>query len=72
MASINAADILGMSSTIGSLEVGKKADIVFLDTTARNLTFSQDLLSSVVHRARPDNVACVMIEGEIAYGSFPN
>jgi cytosine/adenosine deaminase-related metal-dependent hydrolase len=72
MATASAADILGLGSTIGTLAVGKKADIVFLDLTAPNLNFSRDLVSSVVHRARPDNVACVMIDGEIVHGSIEN
>jgi cytosine/adenosine deaminase-related metal-dependent hydrolase len=72
MGTASAADILGLGSTIGTLDVGKKADIVFLDLTAPNLNFSRDLVSSVVHRARPDNVACVMIDGEIVHGSIEN
>jgi cytosine/adenosine deaminase-related metal-dependent hydrolase len=70
MATSNAADILGLGSIIGTLEVGKKADIIFLDMTAPNLCFSRDLVSSIVHRARPDNIVCVMIQGEIAHGSL--
>ena len=72
MATATAADILGLGSTIGTLAVGKKADIVFLDLTTPNLNFSRDHVSSVVHRARPDNVACVMIDGEIVHGSIEN
>ena len=72
MATINAAEILGLSSTIGTLDVGKMADIIFLDLTAPNLNFSRDLVSTVVHRTRPDNIACVMINGEIVYGSIEN
>jgi cytosine/adenosine deaminase-related metal-dependent hydrolase len=72
MATINGADILGLSSSIGTLDVGKKADIIFLDLTAPNLSFSRDMVSSVVQRARPDNIACVMINGEIVNGSIDN
>ena len=70
MVTANAADILGLGLSVGTLDVGKNADIVFLDVTAPNLKFSRDLVSSVVHRARPDNVACVMIDGEIVHGSI--
>jgi len=70
MATTYAADILGLGSSIGSLEVGKQADIVFLDMNAANLSFSRDIVSSIVHRARPDNIECVMIQGEIVHGSI--
>ena len=72
MATSQAADILGLGSTIGTLEVGKKADILFLDLAAPNLCFSRDVVSSIVHRARPNNIVCVMIEGEIVHGSLEN
>ena len=70
MATSDAADVIGLGSTIGTIEVGKKADIVFLDMNAPNLLHSQDFVSSVVHRARPDNISCVMINGEIVHGSI--
>jgi cytosine/adenosine deaminase-related metal-dependent hydrolase len=72
MATANAADILGLGSAIGTLDVGKRADIAFLNLTSPNLSFSRDLVSSVVHRARPDDVTCVMVDGEIVHGSFEN
>jgi len=70
MATVDAADVIGLGSKIGSIEVGKKADIVLLDMTAPNLIHSQDFVSSVVHRARPDNIACVIVNGEIVHGSI--
>ena len=70
MATADAADIIGLGSTIGTIEVGKRADIVFLNMTAPNLIYSEDYISSVIHRARPDNITCVMINGEIVHGSI--
>jgi len=70
MATVNPAEILGLSSKLGTLDVGKKADIIFIDLSAPNLNFSRDLVSSLVHRARPDNITCVMINGEIVHGSI--
>jgi len=72
MATANPAEILGISSWVGTLERGKKADIIFIDKSASNLEFSRDLVSSIVHRARPDNIKCVMIDGEIVHGSIEN
>ena len=71
MATINAAKALGLGSKIGSIEEGKWADIIFLDLKAANLSSSKDIISSVVHRARAENVECVMIDGEIVHGSIP-
>ncbi|MDG6995030.1 MAG: amidohydrolase family protein [Nitrososphaerota archaeon] len=71
MATINASNALGVGSKIGSLEEGKLADIVFLDLKAANFSCSKDIVSSVVHRARSENVKCVMIGGEIVHGSIP-
>ncbi len=71
MATVNAAHALGLASKIGSIEEGKRADLIFLDLNALNLRSSRDLVASVVHRARPDNVKCVMVDGEILHGSIP-
>ncbi|HUO41619.1 MAG TPA: amidohydrolase family protein [Methylomirabilota bacterium] len=70
MATVNPAQILGLSSILGTLDAGKKADIIFIDKSAPNLNFSRDLVTSVVHRARPDNIKCIMIDGEIVHGSI--
>jgi cytosine/adenosine deaminase-related metal-dependent hydrolase len=69
MVTQNAAEALELSKT-GCLEIGKEADIVFLNLNHPNLRFSHDLVASVVHRARRDNVTCVMAEGEIVHGSL--
>ncbi len=69
MATQNAAGALEFHNT-GCLEIGKRADIVFLNLNHSNLGFSHDLVASVVHRARRDNVTCVMAEGEILHGSL--
>jgi cytosine/adenosine deaminase-related metal-dependent hydrolase len=69
MATQNGAETLDFPKT-GSLEIGKKADIVFLNLNHPDLRFSHDLVASVVHRAQRDNIACVMVEGEILHGSL--
>jgi cytosine/adenosine deaminase-related metal-dependent hydrolase len=72
MATINAARALGLGSELGSISRGKKADIVFLDSRSERLQFSRDVIASIVHRAGPADVRCVMVDGEVAYGSIPN
>ena len=69
MATQNAAEALGLRKT-GYLEVGMKADILFLNLVHPNLRFTKDLVASVIHRARRDDVACVLAEGEILHGSL--
>ncbi|MDG6921055.1 MAG: amidohydrolase family protein [Nitrososphaerota archaeon] len=71
MATVNPAYVLGLGSQLGSIEVGKRADITFVDLKSSNLSDSRDVVASVVHRARADNVKCVMVNGEIVYGSIP-
>jgi len=71
MATISAADALGLGSMIGSIEEGKRADIAFLDLNSPNLHFSRDLVASTVHRARACDVRCVMVDGDILHGSIP-
>jgi cytosine/adenosine deaminase-related metal-dependent hydrolase len=71
MATVNGANALGLSSQLGCIEEGKRADIVFLNLNSNNLCFSKDLITSVVHRARPDDVKAVLVDGEIVHGSIP-
>lgn len=72
MATVNAADVLGLGSELGSIEEQKRADIAFLDLNSANLCFSKDLIASIVHRARPEDVRCVMVNGEVVHGSIPS
>jgi cytosine/adenosine deaminase-related metal-dependent hydrolase len=72
MATLNAACALRLESLLGSIEEGKRADIVFLDLNTENLRFSKDLIASIVHRARPEDIKCVMVDGEVVHGSIPS
>jgi cytosine/adenosine deaminase-related metal-dependent hydrolase len=72
MATLNAARALRLGSRLGSLDEGKCADIVFLDLNTVNLCFSKDLMASVVHRAGPEDVRCVIVDGAVVHGSIPS
>ena len=71
MATLGGAKALELEREIGSLEEGKIADIVFLNSRSSNLKFSKDIISSIVHRARPDDIVAVMVKGELVHGSLP-
>jgi cytosine/adenosine deaminase-related metal-dependent hydrolase len=68
MATVGGARALGLESDIGSIEVGKKADIVVLNfNTVGNPVTSDNLYSSIVYSGSPENVDSVMIDGRWAY-----
>jgi len=65
LATINGAEVLGLQDTIGSLEEGKEADIVILDTDRPHLTPHYDVYSLLVYSADGSDVDTVMIAGRI-------
>jgi 5-methylthioadenosine/S-adenosylhomocysteine deaminase len=69
MATIDGARALGMEREIGSLEPGKKADLVLLDLTRlwNPSNPEADIYSTLVYSGRADNVHSVMIDGRWVY-----
>ncbi len=65
MATIDGARLLGLGDRKGSIEAGKDADLVVLDKSSNNLRCSQNLLGSLVRRARPDDITCCIIGGKV-------
>lgn len=65
MATLGGAKALGLDSMIGSLEKGKRADIISLETKSVNMNPMYDPYSVVVYSANPSNVALTMVDGEI-------
>jgi 5-methylthioadenosine/S-adenosylhomocysteine deaminase len=64
MATINGAKALGIDSQLGSLEVGKRADIVMLDADAPSLTPSFDPYGTIAYAASRAEVDTVLVGGE--------
>ncbi|MEW6194709.1 MAG: amidohydrolase family protein [Bacteroidota bacterium] len=67
LATIEGAKALHMGNEIGSIEVGKKADIVLLDLERTELPLDKSgdgIYSSIVYSANKENVKEVMIGGE--------
>lgn len=65
MATINGAKALGMEKQIGSLEKGKKADIIILDFNKPHLTPCYNHVSHLIYAANGSDVDNVIINGEI-------
>ena len=64
MATINGAKALGIDD-IGSIEVGKKADIIILDISDIGLYPAYDLIPFIVHNCFYDIVDTTIIDGKI-------
>lgn len=64
MATINGAKALGIDD-IGSIEVGKKADIIILDISDISLYPAYDLIPFIVHNCFYDIVDTTIIDGKI-------
>jgi 5-methylthioadenosine/S-adenosylhomocysteine deaminase len=66
MATINGARALGLDHLVGSIEVGKRADLIVLDLLgAAHSVAVHNVVSQLVHCARPSNVELVMVDGLI-------
>lgn len=63
MATIDGARALGMDKEIGSLEPGKKADLIMVDLNKSHLTPVFDPVSLAVYAAGQSDVSAVMVDG---------
>jgi len=65
MATINGAKVLHLDKEFGSIKEGKKANLIFIDGTDKNLRPVVAPINTLVHRARPSNVKAIMVEGRL-------
>src|SRR6266496_2415597 len=65
MATINGARAMGLEHEIGSLEVGKKADLVVIDLERLHTTPSMNPVSTLVYAATGGEVDTVVVDGKI-------
>jgi len=65
MATVDGARALGLERIVGSLEVGKKADIILIDFGRPHLTPLHDPYANVVYSARGSDVDTVVVDGRI-------
>jgi len=66
-ATVNAAKAVGMQDSIGSIEVGKYADLVILSGRSPNLRplLPENIISNIVYSASSSNVRTVMCQGDL-------
>ena len=65
MATIEAARALGLDRRIGSLEAGKKADLIIIDTNKPHLTPMYSPVSHLVYAAMGSDVSTSIINGTV-------
>lgn len=70
MATEHGAQATGFGAEIGTLEVGKRADLVVLDHAAMArpyLSDATDPVSTLIYRGKTEHVRMTMIEGRVVY-----
>ena len=65
MATIDGARAVGLGDQIGSLEPGKKADLVVLDLAHANLVPCHSIASVLVYQASGTEVDTVVVDGKV-------
>jgi len=65
MATIAGAKAIGLGNEIGSIEVGKQADLIIIDTDKPHLTPLYNPVSHIVYAAQGSDVRDVLVAGKI-------
>lgn len=65
MATINGAKALRKDNEIGSIEIGKKADLILLDLNGTTTTPINDIFADIIYNAKGSNIKLTMINGKI-------
>jgi len=65
MATIGGATALGLERDVGSLEVGKRADVILVDSKKPHLKPLHDIFSSLVYSAKASDVDTVIVDGKV-------
>ena len=69
MATVNGAKALRLWKSIGSLEVGKKADVILVDLSKPHLKPLHDIYANIVYSAHGSDVDTVIVDGKIVMGN---
>jgi 5-methylthioadenosine/S-adenosylhomocysteine deaminase len=64
-ATIQGARTVGLDQKVGTLSVGKRADIILVDLDDLSLIPATDPVATLVLRAQPANVSWVLVDGKV-------
>jgi 5-methylthioadenosine/S-adenosylhomocysteine deaminase len=67
MATIDGARALGLDDRVGSIEVGKRADVIVVDGDAPDLVPRYDPVSHLVYAARGGDVKATIVDGRVLF-----
>ena len=70
MATRSGAKTLGLDKEIGSLETGKRADLIVVDRDRLHMTPGPDPYSTLVYAARPTDVRTTIVGGDVLVDEF--
>jgi len=70
MATRAGARTLGLEHEIGSLEVGKRADVIVVERDRPHLAPGPDPYSTLVYAARGSDVRTTIVDGELLVNDF--
>jgi cytosine/adenosine deaminase-related metal-dependent hydrolase len=62
-ATLEGARALRLDKDLGSLTPGKEASFIVFDLSSQNLKYQQDVVSALVHRATPADIAGIYVKG---------
>ena len=65
MATIDGAKVLGLDKEIGSIEVGKKADLILINLDQHHLWPQNDICTNLVYSANGEDVLTTIVDGKI-------
>jgi 5-methylthioadenosine/S-adenosylhomocysteine deaminase len=66
MATIDGANAIGIGDEIGSIEMGKRADLILISLARLELTPRPvDIISGIVYASQPSDVRTVIIDGQL-------
>lgn len=64
-ATLRSAEVLGLGDEVGSLEIGKKADLQMVNTRRYGLSLMNDPVRTLTYHAHAKDVEMVMVDGDI-------
>lgn len=65
LGTLGGAEALNMADQIGTIEVGKKADLLIFDAMTANLAGIRDPFQGIVFHASDADITTVLVDGEI-------